>query len=105
MGCLPHSWTDQVDAANGGKHDRWLDAKAVKGPYDGMPLAMGYHTRDDLPFYYALADAFTVCDHNFCSTLTAPLRIVSIFGLARRVAHKTSEHRQLYETRIAVTRI
>ncbi|MCU0719907.1 MAG: phospholipase C, phosphocholine-specific, partial [Pirellula sp.] len=86
MGCLPHSWTDQVDAANGGKHDRWLDAKAVKGPYEGMPLAMGYHTRDDLPFYYALADAFTVCDHNFCSTLTGttPNRLHLWTGTTRR---------------------
>jgi phospholipase C len=86
MGCLPHSWTDQVDAANGGKHDRWLDAKAVKGPYEGMPLALGYHTRDDLPFYYALADAFTVCDHNFCSTLTGttPNRLHLWTGTTRR---------------------
>ncbi|MFN7844620.1 MAG: phosphocholine-specific phospholipase C [Pirellula sp.] len=86
MGCLPHSWTDQVDAANGGKHDRWLDAKAVKGPYEGMPLAFGYHTRDDLPFYYALADAFTVCDHNFCSTLTGttPNRLHLWTGTTRR---------------------
>lgn len=86
MGCLPHSWADQVDAANGGKHDRWLDAKAVKGPYEGMPLALGYHTRDDLPFYYALADAFTVCDHNFCSTLTGttPNRLHLWTGTTRR---------------------
>ena len=86
MGCLPHSWTDQVDAANGGKHDRWLDAKAVKGPYAGMPLCLGYHTRDDLPFYYALADAFTVCDHNFCSTLTGttPNRLHLWTGTTRR---------------------
>ena len=86
MGCLPHSWTDQADAANGGKHDRWLDAKAVKGPYEGMPLALGYHTRDDLPFYYALADAFTVCDHNFCSTLTGttPNRLHLWTGTTRR---------------------
>ena len=24
MGSLPHSWSDQTDAAHGGKHDRWL---------------------------------------------------------------------------------
>lgn len=71
MGCLPHSWTDQVDAANGGKHDRWLAVKKSGTPeYAAMPLTLGYHTRADLPFYYALADAFTVCDQNFCSTLT-----------------------------------
>lgn len=35
-----------------------------------MPLTMGYYNREDLPFYYALADAFTVCDQHFCSSLT-----------------------------------
>ncbi|PIH04199.1 hypothetical protein CS542_01610 [Pedobacter sp. IW39] len=34
-----------------------------------MPLTMGYN-REDIPFYYALADSFTVCDHSFCSSLT-----------------------------------
>ncbi len=86
MGCLPHSWTDQVDAANGGKHDRWLKAKRPSGSYSKMPLTMGYHTREDLPFYYALADAFTVCDQNFCSTLTGttPNRLHLWTGTARR---------------------
>src|SRR5690606_6111653 len=27
MGCLPHGWTDQTDARNGGKMNRWLDVK------------------------------------------------------------------------------
>jgi phospholipase C len=71
MGCLPHAWSDQVDAANGGKHDRWLPVKrSGERAYADLPLTLGYHTRDDIPFYYALADAFTVCDQNFCSTLT-----------------------------------
>ncbi len=30
-------------------------------------MTMGYHVREDIPFHYALADAFTVCDHYFCS--------------------------------------
>lgn len=71
MGCLPHGWADQVDAANGGKHDRWLDTKQSGDKnYAAMPLTLGYHTREDIPFYYALADAFTIGDQNFCSTLT-----------------------------------
>ncbi|MBS1684838.1 MAG: phospholipase C, phosphocholine-specific [Bacteroidetes bacterium] len=70
MGSLPHSWSNQVDARNGGKYDHWLQAKKPGGAYKDMPLTMGYYTRADLPFYYALADAFTVCDHNFCSSLT-----------------------------------
>lgn len=71
MSCLPHGWADQTDARNGGRHDRWLDAKASGiAQYAHMPLTMGYYTREDIPFYYSLADAFTVCDQNFCSTLT-----------------------------------
>ncbi len=71
MGSLPHSWTDQVDARNEGKHDQWLQAKqSGHKEYKDMPLTMGYYNREDLPFYYAMADAFTVCDQNFCSSLT-----------------------------------
>jgi phospholipase C len=30
---------------------------------------MGYYTRDDLPFYYALADAFTICEGYHASVM------------------------------------
>src|SRR5690606_14332927 len=71
MGCLPHGWRDQVEARNEGRYDRWLDAKrSGVAEYADMPLTMGHYNREDLPFYYALADAFTICDQNFCSTLT-----------------------------------
>jgi phospholipase C len=71
MGCLPHSWTDQVDARNDGKYDRWLDEKKSSNKkYANMPLTMGYYNREDIPFYYELADAFTICDQHFCSCLT-----------------------------------
>ena len=71
MSSLPHSWENQVDARNGGKYDKWLDAKpSGRKEYAHMPLTLGYHNREDLPFYYALADAFTICDQNFCSSLT-----------------------------------
>lgn len=71
MGGLPHSWEDMVDARNQGRYDAWLTAKAPGNKeYKDMPLTLGYYTREDLPFYYALADAFTVCDQHFCSSLT-----------------------------------
>ena len=71
LGSLPHSWTNQTDARNHGNHDRWLDTKkSDRKDCAGMPFTMGYYNREDLPFYYALADAFTICDQNFCSTLT-----------------------------------
>lgn len=71
MGSLPHGWTDQVDARNNGRYDQWLQAKASgHKDYKNMPLTLGYYNREDLPFYYSLADAFTICDQNFCSSLT-----------------------------------
>jgi phospholipase C len=71
MGSLPHSWTNQVDARNEGKYDKWLIAKQPgHKDYTKMPLTQGFYNREDIPFYYAMADAFTVCDQNFCSSLT-----------------------------------
>lgn len=71
MGSLPHSWTDQTDARNDGHYDKWLVAKhSGNAAYAHMPLTLGYYDRRDIPFYYSLADAFTVCDQSFCSSLT-----------------------------------
>ena len=43
-------------------------------------LCMGYYTRADLPFYYAVADAFTMCDNYFCSVMgpTDPNRLYTM---------------------------
>ena len=53
---------------------------------DSGPVAMGYWTGDDLPFYYGLAKAFPIADRYFCSVLaqTFPnrrfLHAASAFG-------------------------
>ena len=71
MGSLPHGWTDQTDARNQGAYDQWLESKkSGHKEYNDMPLTLGFYNREDIPFYYSLADAFTVCDQNFCSSLT-----------------------------------
>ncbi len=71
MSSLPHSWTNQVDARNEGHYDKWLHVKQPwQDDYKKIPMTMGYYNREDIPFYYSLADAFTVCDQNFCSSLT-----------------------------------
>ncbi len=43
-------------------------------------LTMGYYNRADLPYYYALADAFTICDNYFCSVIgpTDPNRLYTV---------------------------
>ncbi|MDR6197405.1 phosphocholine-specific phospholipase C [Siphonobacter sp. SORGH_AS_0500] len=93
MNSLPHSWGDQVEAFNGGKYNKWLQAKkSGNQAFASMPLTLGYYTREDLPFYYALADAFTVCDHNFCSsqTGTTPNRLFLWTGTIRDPRHPES---------------
>ncbi|MEY2523734.1 MAG: phospholipase, partial [Ilumatobacteraceae bacterium] len=57
----PHGWNDTHAAWNGGRHDQWVPHKGID--------SMTYHTRDDIPYQYALADAFTVCDAYHCSLL------------------------------------
>ncbi|MEV6996454.1 phosphocholine-specific phospholipase C [Streptomyces sp. NPDC093982] len=56
---LPHGWNDGQQAYNGGKYDKWVPAKGT--------TTMAYLNREDIPFHYALADAFTVCDAYHCS--------------------------------------
>lgn len=63
-GSLDHGWSTQHEAWDGGKMDAWISAK-------GSDRTMGYLTRGDIPFHYALADAYTVCDAYHCSILSA----------------------------------
>ncbi|MFT3927809.1 MAG: phospholipase C, phosphocholine-specific [Myxococcales bacterium] len=59
----PHDWPDTHKAWNRGKYDQWIPAKGTN--------TMTYFRRDDIPFHYALADAFTICDAYHCSFLGA----------------------------------
>lgn len=93
MGSLPHTWKNQVAARNDGKFDKWLEAKkSANLAYADMPLTLGHHNRDDIPFYYALADAFTVCDQHFCSSLTgtSPNRLFFWTGTIREHQNENS---------------
>ncbi len=77
-----HSWQSQHLSWNGGRMDNWVPThRAADGPVRG-PFTMGYYTRQDLPYHYALADAFTVCDSYFCSVFgpTHPNRVMAISG-------------------------
>lgn len=87
MSSLPHSWTDQQQALNKGKFDQWLPAKeSGNKDYKNIPLTLGYYNREDLPFYYQLADAFTIFDQYFCSSLTGttPNRLFLWSGTLRK---------------------
>jgi phospholipase C len=58
---VAHGWNDGHRAWNGGKYDKWVPNKGT--------TAMTYMNRQDLPWHYALADAFTICDSYFCSVM------------------------------------
>ncbi|MFD5101474.1 phosphocholine-specific phospholipase C [Streptomyces albidochromogenes] len=60
---LNHDWAGGHKALNKGKYDQWVPAKT--------PTTMAYLTREDIPFHYALADRFTVCDAYHCSFIGA----------------------------------
>ncbi|MFI1153128.1 phosphocholine-specific phospholipase C [Streptomyces sp. NPDC020817] len=60
---LNHDWAGGHAAYNNGKYDKWVPAKTA--------TTMAYMTRNDIPFHYALADAFTVCDAYHCSFIGA----------------------------------
>lgn len=57
MKSLDHSWKGRF--AEWADYDCWIKHKT--------PLAMGHFRRDDIPYYHALADAFTIGDQYFCS--------------------------------------
>lgn len=52
-----------ITIVNGGRYDQW-------GHSGELHKRMVYYKASDLPFYHALASAFTVCDAYHCSTLT-----------------------------------
>ncbi|BBA32466.1 phospholipase C, phosphocholine-specific [Methylocaldum marinum] len=80
----PHNFPDAQLAWNQGKFGYWAKAKTQ--------YSMGYYTREEAPFQWALAEAFTICDNYFCSVQsgTDPNRIVfwsgSGFDPAQRAA-------------------
>jgi phospholipase C len=70
----PHDWRTGHDAWNHGRYDQWVPQKSQ--------YTMATHLRSELPFYYALADAFTICDSYHCSELgpTNPNRFYLFSG-------------------------
>ncbi|MEU8379439.1 phosphocholine-specific phospholipase C [Streptosporangium sp. NPDC048865] len=69
-----HSWLGTQNAWAMGWNDAWVPNKG--------PSTMAYYDREDIPFHYALADAFTICDAYHCSVLssTTPNRNYHVSG-------------------------
>ncbi|ESQ83850.1 hypothetical protein AEAC466_11000 [Asticcacaulis sp. AC466] len=55
----PHTFPDAQTAWDNGRMSRWPEAKHNH--------SLGYFTRADIPFQFALAEAFTICDAYHCA--------------------------------------
>ncbi|MFT8990260.1 MAG: phospholipase C, phosphocholine-specific [Gluconobacter albidus] len=72
LASLDHSWKGTQAAWN--DWNTWISHKG--------PMTMGHFTRAEIPYYYALADAFTICDAYHASLFgpTNPNRLFLFSG-------------------------
>jgi phospholipase C len=64
-----HAWNVQHESWDGGAMDGFVSSHiAANGVTDGQ-YTMSYLDRNDIPFHYALAENFTICDGYHCSLL------------------------------------
>lgn len=80
---LSHSWPAEHASWDNGAMDAFVSTH-TSSEYEGAlgTNTMGYYKKSDIPFYYDLADKFTICDHYHCSVLgpTHPNRLMAISG-------------------------
>jgi phospholipase C len=76
---MTHDWVPQHQSWDNGAMDGFVTSRLPINANDAL-LTMGYYTRADLPFYYGVADAFTICDNYFCSVMgpTDPNRLYTM---------------------------
>jgi len=99
----PHSYSDAQAAWNQGIMGQW--------PRFKTEYSMGHYLRADIPFQFALADAFTVCDayHSSITGGTDPNRVVFFSGsnfnptLAQSGVNCSATQSEIDNTRCTVT--
>ncbi|HET6582842.1 MAG TPA: alkaline phosphatase family protein, partial [Nannocystaceae bacterium] len=64
----PHGWDAVHNQWDGGAMDGFVREHQMVQPASYTEV-MGYHTRDDIPVLYSLAESYTLCDHWFASVL------------------------------------
>lgn len=76
---ITHDWVSQHQSWNSGAMDGFVTSRMAANANDAV-LTMGYYNRQDIPYYYALADAFTICDNYCCSVIgpTDPNRLYTM---------------------------
>ena len=72
---LNHTWTATHNTVNNGWNDQWIPNKTA--------ATMAFMDRSDLPYYYSLAEGYTICDEYHCSVLssTYPNRFTLMTGM------------------------
>ncbi|EPF71387.1 phosphocholine-specific phospholipase C [Acinetobacter rudis] len=80
----PHYWEDSQRAWDNGRMTSW--------PVDKEDKSMGYLKEQEVPFHFALANAFTICDAYHCSmhTGTDANRSFHLTGTNGATATKTA---------------
>jgi phospholipase C len=85
-----HAWTYQhesLDITVGNPttalNDQWIPSHYVADGAAHYWYVMGYYERQDIPFHFALAETFTLCDAYHCSLLgpTWPNRMYLMTGM------------------------
>jgi phospholipase C len=76
-----HAWSVQHESWNNGAMNGFVTSHLTANGIDGQ-YTMAYFTQDDIPFHWALAQAFTICDGYHCSMLgpTWPNRLFLMTG-------------------------
>jgi phospholipase C len=79
---LTHSWVPQHNSWNNGAMDRFVMTHLNSDGTQAGVETMGYYEQADIPFYRALANTFTLCDHYHCSVMgpTYPNRLYAVSG-------------------------
>jgi phospholipase C len=74
---LSHDWRDQHAAWNEGRNDRWLLTHVASDGDAHGSFTMGHYTQQDIPFHWALAQSFRLCDNYHCAVMgpTDPNRL------------------------------
>jgi phospholipase C len=65
----PHGFDSSHNQVNNGANDGFVREHAMRVGNEHGDEVMGYHVREQLPFLYALADEFALCQSWHCSVL------------------------------------
>jgi phospholipase C len=97
---LDHSWKgshqeanydNPNDTLNSSPNDGFVRVNYETEQHNDENDTMGYYTRDDLPFYYGLAETFAISDSYFSSLLGQTLPNRQYFLAATSFGHLTTD--------------